>query len=80
MTTYRPAGYEPSPILRYFDSNHLRPPLDTISTSVRMLAEKMDRMLPPGAEKSAGLRKLLEAKDCFVRAGLDLCDEWTDRG
>ena len=26
--------------------------------------------LPDGAEKSAGLRKLLEAKDCFVRAAL----------
>jgi hypothetical protein len=26
--------------------------------------------LPDSAEKSAGLRKLLEAKDCFVRASL----------
>ena len=26
--------------------------------------------LPSGPEDSAGLRKLLEAKDCFVRAGL----------
>jgi len=26
--------------------------------------------LPKGAEKSAGMRKLLEAKDCFVRASL----------
>lgn len=32
------------------------------------MAEKMDAMLPDGAEKTAGLRKLLEAKDCFVRA------------
>lgn len=32
----------------------------------------MDRELPNGPEKSAGLRKLLEAKDCFVRAALDL--------
>ena len=31
------------------------------------LATKMDE-LPDCAEKSAGLRKLLEAKDCFVRA------------
>jgi hypothetical protein len=28
----------------------------------------MESILPAGAEKSAGLRKLLEAKDCFVRA------------
>jgi hypothetical protein len=26
--------------------------------------------LPDGPELSAGLRKLLEAKDCFVRAAL----------
>ena len=26
--------------------------------------------LPDGADKSAGLRKLLEAKDCMVRATL----------
>jgi hypothetical protein len=36
-----------------------------------MLAEQMVRDLPDGPELSAGLRKLLEAKDCFVRAGLD---------
>jgi hypothetical protein len=28
--------------------------------------------LPEGAELTAGLRKLLEAKDCFVRSALDL--------
>ena len=28
-------------------------------------------VLPEGAEKTAGLRKLLEAKDCFVRARLE---------
>lgn len=28
--------------------------------------------LPKGPELTAGLRKLLEAKDCFVRAALDL--------
>jgi hypothetical protein len=28
----------------------------------------MEETLPDGPEKSAGMRKLLEAKDCFVRA------------
>jgi hypothetical protein len=28
--------------------------------------------LPDGPELTAGLRKLLEAKDCFVRASLEL--------
>jgi len=27
----------------------------------------MEEMLPDGPEKSAGMRKFLEAKDCFVR-------------
>lgn len=31
----------------------------------------MDAQLPDCAEKSAGMRKLLEAKDCFVRAALE---------
>jgi hypothetical protein len=34
------------------------------------LAEEMIRVLPDGPELTAGLRKLLEAKDCFVRAAL----------
>jgi hypothetical protein len=29
-------------------------------------------MLPDGPELTVGLRKLLEAKDCLVRAALDL--------
>jgi len=32
----------------------------------------MIEALPDGPELSAGLRKLLESKDCFVRAALDL--------
>ena len=35
------------------------------------LAEDMIDTLPDGPELTAGLRKLLEAKDCFVRAALD---------
>jgi hypothetical protein len=36
------------------------------------LAERMADTLPSGPELTAGLRKLLEAKDCAVRAALDL--------
>ena len=61
----------PSPIMKYFKYDHLREPLRSVSESVAKLAEDMDNSLPDGAEKSAGLRKLLEAKDCFVRAKLD---------
>ena len=34
------------------------------------MAAQMNEQLPDGPEKSAGLRKLLEAKDCMVRAAL----------
>ncbi|MEJ6283157.1 hypothetical protein [Acinetobacter baumannii] len=34
------------------------------------LARQMDEQLPDGPEKSTGLRKLLEAKDAFVRQAL----------
>ena len=40
------------------------------------LAEQVDTLLPESDEKTAGLRHLLEAKDCFVRARLaDITDE-----
>ena len=62
--------YRPSPILKYFKYDHLPENLQAISKPIGELAEDMDLQLPSCAEKSAGLRKLLEAKDCFVRASL----------
>ena len=41
------------------------------SAHLNALACTMVRTLPDGQELTAGLRKLLEAKDCFVRAALD---------
>ena len=60
----------PSPILKYFQGGHLPSHLFAVSFPVGELAQLMDEKLPDSAEKSAGLRKLLEAKDCFVRAAL----------
>ena len=59
-------------IMRYFEYSHLENPMRNVSKACRDLAIAMDGFLPTGAEKSAGMRKLLEAKDCFVRASLDL--------
>jgi hypothetical protein len=59
-----------SPIMKYFAFAHLPEHLQSVSKPIGELAEVMDSTLPDGAEKSAGLRKLLEAKDCFVRAKL----------
>lgn len=61
---------ETNPILKYFKYDHLPEHLQGISKATANLAFEMDRQLPDGAEKSTGLRKLIEAKDCFVRANL----------
>lgn len=58
-------------IVEYFEYKHLPEHLQTVSKPFGELAQKMQNELPEGPEKSAGLRKLLEAKDCFVRACLD---------
>lgn len=60
------------PILRFFECQHLPEHLQQVSLSFWSLAWTMARGLPICAETSAGLRKLLEAKDCFVRAALPL--------
>ena len=57
-------------ILQFFAYAHLPPHLQEVSKPLGDLARQMDESLPDGAEKSAGLRKLLEAKDCLVRAKL----------
>jgi hypothetical protein len=55
---------------KYFVYEHLPLSLQTVSRPLAELAKLMDESLPDGSEKSAGMRKLLEAKDCFVRAAL----------
>lgn len=59
-----------NPIMRYFDAAHLPPDLKAVSEPIGDVARSVAASLPPSAEASAGLRKLLEAKDCFVRAAL----------
>lgn len=60
----------PNPIMEYFEWGHLPPHLAGISAPMGSVAKAMDETLPDSAEKSAGLRKLLEAKDCFVRCAV----------
>lgn len=59
-----------TPILKYFQYEHLPAHLQVISKPIGDLARQMDEALEDCPEKSAGLRKLLEAKDCLVRAAL----------
>ncbi|AUR93218.1 hypothetical protein NVP1185O_31 [Vibrio phage 1.185.O._10N.286.49.C2] len=66
---YQPVKKFDGEIMKYFAFEHLPPHLQEVSRPLGQVAELM-ASLPDGAEKSAGLRKLLEAKDCFVRAKL----------
>lgn len=58
------------PILQFFAYAHLPPALQEISAPFRELAQTIDATLPRNPERSTALRKLLEAKDCAVRAKL----------
>lgn len=57
-------------LLQFFAYSHLPPHLQTISASFGMLADSVCASLPKNPERTTALRKLLEAKDCAVRAML----------
>lgn len=61
----------PSTTIQWFSYEHLPSKLQEVSRPIAELARLMEETLPDGPEKSAGMRKLLEAKDCFVRAKLE---------
>jgi hypothetical protein len=59
------------PVLKFFQYDHLPPQLHEVSAPFSALAYQMaERETTAFAEVAAGLRKLLEAKDCAVRAAL----------
>lgn len=55
-------------ILQYFSCVHPPAHLRFIHTACVVLAEEMVSRLPQNPELTIGLRKLLEAEDCFMRA------------
>jgi len=55
-------------IVPWFDSSHLPEHLRPIALEIEGAAVFMLAALHDSYELEAGLRKLLEAKDCFVRA------------
>lgn len=61
-------------MLQFFAYDHLPDHLQTISRPFGLLAQEMVHTLPQNPERTAGLRKLLEAKDCAVRAQLFKAD------
>lgn len=69
--TELPTGPQPEePMLQFFAYEHLPARLQAISKPFGDLARWMVSDLPRNPERTAGLRKLLEAKDCAVRAAL----------
>lgn len=58
----------PEHIMQFFVYAHLPPHLAEVSTPFCELAEHIVRALPRNPERTAALRKILEAKDCAVRA------------
>jgi hypothetical protein len=60
--------------MRFFDYAHLPEFLQNVSKPFHDMAHQLNSSLPDCAEKSAGLRKLLEAKDCFVRVELECAE------
>jgi ferritin-like protein len=55
-------------MMQFFTYAHLPPQMQEVSKAFAELAQQMDEALPENAEKTTALRKLLEAKDCAVRA------------
>jgi hypothetical protein len=56
--------------LRFFEYGHLPPSLQPIGKKFSRLADRLVQHLPASDERTVALRKLLEAKDCAVRAAL----------
>lgn len=55
-------------ITRFFEYNHFPEPLHTLAYQCASLKDIMLANIEDDPELVVGLRKLLEAKDCFVRA------------
>ena len=60
----------PEPMLQFFEYAHLPPHLQQVSMEFRRLADLLVGTVLRNPERTVALRKLLEAKDCAVRAVL----------
>ena len=64
------AGQQTDRMMQFFAYAHLPPELQAISKPFGDLAQHIVDTLPINPERTTALRKLLEAKDCAVRAAL----------
>lgn len=61
-------GTKQSTIIQFFAYEDVNTHLRELTDEFYYMAQYLDRILPTSAEKSVTLRKLLESKDCAVRA------------
>lgn len=62
-------------LLKWLRHEHLPSHLQAVVKPIDQLAQELDAALAEGPEKTAGMRKLVEAKDCFVRARIEQDEE-----
>ena len=55
-------------LMQFFNYQHLPTNLANVSKQFHDMAVLINQVLPDNPEKTKALRKLLEAKDCAVRA------------
>ncbi len=55
-------------LIQFFKYDHLPEHLQVVSKPFGELADNIVSLLPKNPERTTALRKLLEAKDCAVRA------------
>lgn len=63
--------YATRELWRFFGYDHIKDDqMREVSARCQWVASEMIQSLPDSPQLTTGLRKLLEAKDCFVRAGM----------
>lgn len=62
------AARENEALLQFFEFAHLPEAMQLVSKEFHGLAHKIVSSIPRNPERTVALRKLLEAKDCAVRA------------
>ena len=71
-----PKGLSPATrLLKWFKRDKPRPELEDIYDEYYCLANWLITHIPEGPEKTTAMRKLLESKDCSVRARLDIMED-----
>lgn len=57
-------------LMQFFSYQHLPDNLQAVSKPFHEMAKELNKILPANPETTTAFRKLLEAKDCAVRAVL----------